>query len=146
MKELAQQGSTGQINGMANYSIGHICTIDNVKVRPKQDIFPSSMTLGPIRHSNDTKYSPSMSPTSTLSPVSPDYKPHAYPPSLPPLSSPPFTMTQVHINVEQTIHRDDGEVEFDLNHLENNKDTSDVESVGDVEEKDTCTLDTSHMA
>lgn len=95
-------------------------TLENVKVRPKRDTFSSSITLGPEEYSIE-KYSPPLSPISATSPITPDTpdsKTHSYPPPpalSSPFSSPPPLPTQVHINVEQTIHRDDGEIENDLN-------------------------------
>lgn len=89
-----------------------------MKVRPKRDTFSSSIiTESPTEYSKQDKYSPPMSPSSTVTANSISFDHHCYPPSSPPFlihyPSPPFP--QVQIDVEQTIIRDDGEIIADLN-------------------------------
>ena len=92
--------------------------IENMKVRPKRDLFSSSIIAdSPTECSKQDKYSSPLSPSSTITPDSLHFDPHCYPPSPPPFSHlyPPPPFPQVHIDVEQTIIRDDGEIIADLN-------------------------------
>ncbi len=125
---------------MPSFRVSPPATYDNVKVREKRDTFTSSFTLGQAESYfgyKDMKKvgtpTPPLSPSSTFFLSSQDS--HTYPPSPPPALI-AFPNTKVHVNVERTIHDDDGEIEGDLEAAFGHEDRSDKDSFADGDSKD----------